>query len=125
MNPNVSPPLARMMALILLAGVHSTRADLLLLADDFNVTGTPNSEDANYNVGGRQTGALAPASWSEQGQGWQIQAGNGGANSFDQTLVYDGKGVLLSNTTKTTSTIASSSVVTTAETDSRMNSVGL
>ena len=52
------------------------------MSDDFTVTGTPNSEDANYNVGVRQTGALAPASWNEQGQGWQIQAGNGGANEM-------------------------------------------
>ena len=58
------------------------RASLLLLGDDFTVTGTPNSEDANYNIGGRQTGALSPITWSEQGQGWQIQAGNGGANEM-------------------------------------------
>jgi hypothetical protein len=82
MKSNVSPSLARMCALLLLAGVHSARSDLLLLADDFTVTGTSNSEDANYEVGVRQTGALAPASWSEQGQGWQIQAGNGGANEM-------------------------------------------
>lgn len=82
MNSMTSAFLPCMTALLLLAGVHSTRADLLLLTDDFTVTGTPNSEDANYNVGGRQTGALAPASWNEQGQGWQIQAGNGGANEM-------------------------------------------
>jgi hypothetical protein len=82
MNLKASPSLAHMMAWILLAGVHSSRADLLLLADDFTVTGTPNSEDANFNFDVRQTGALAPASWSEQGQGWQIQAGNGGANEM-------------------------------------------
>src|SRR3546814_15883700 len=30
------------------------------------------------------------------------RAGNGSASTFDQTVVYDGKGVLLSNTTKQT-----------------------
>src|SRR3546814_12302557 len=30
------------------------------------------------------------------------RAGNGSASTFDQTVVYDGKGVLLSNTTKPT-----------------------
>lgn len=71
-----------LMAMCILTGMHSARADLSLLGDDFTVTGTPNSEDANYNVALRQTGAVAPASWSEQGQGWQIQAGNGGLNEM-------------------------------------------
>ena len=64
-------------ASILVAGHQTARADLLL-GDDFTVTGTPDTYDANYNVAGRQTGAFAPVSWSEQGQNWQIQAGNGG-----------------------------------------------
>ena len=79
---NVFRSLAILAAPILCDGVLSARANLLLLGDDFTVTGNPNSEDANYNLAGRQTGALAPASWSEQGQGWQIQAGNGGADEM-------------------------------------------
>ena len=68
-------------AAILSVGQPFAHADLLL-GDDFTVTGNPNSEDANYNIAGRQTGALAPLAWSEQGQSWQIQAGNGGANEM-------------------------------------------
>ncbi|MFO1529132.1 MAG: hypothetical protein U1F77_05175 [Kiritimatiellia bacterium] len=79
--PSKSHAAGFLAAVLLSVGQPLARADLLL-GDDFTVTGTPNSEDANYNVAGRQTGSLAPVSWSEQGQGWQIQAGNGGANEI-------------------------------------------
>lgn len=47
------------------------------------------------------------------------RAGNGGASSFDQTLIYDGKGGLLGNTTKTTSgPAAGNASVVVAETGS-------
>ncbi len=82
MARNMNQATVGLMAMCILTGMHSARADLSLLGDDFTVTGTPNSEDANYNVALRQTGAVAPASWSEQGQGWQIQAGNGGLNEM-------------------------------------------
>ena len=78
MARNVFRSVAILAAPLLLAAVQSAPADLLLLGDDFTVTGTPDTYDANYNVPLRQTGAAAPASWSEQGQAWQIQAGNGG-----------------------------------------------
>lgn len=75
--PSKSHAAGFLAAVLLSVGQPATRADLLL-GDDFTVTGTPNTEDANYNVAGRQTGALAPVLWSEQGQSWQIQAGNPG-----------------------------------------------
>ena len=64
MARNVFRSVAILAAPLLLAAVQSASADLLLLGDDFTVTGTPDTYDANYNVPLRQTGAAAPASWS-------------------------------------------------------------
>jgi hypothetical protein len=58
--------------LTLLAFAFNAKA-AILLSDDFIATGTPDTNDINYNLLGRQTGTLATESWNKVGN---VQVGN-------------------------------------------------
>ena len=58
-----------------------------LLTDNFTGTGTPNTLDLNYNLAGRQTGTVAPTTYTLS-PGGNCQVGNGGEP-------HDGGNVLL------------------------------
>jgi autotransporter-associated beta strand protein len=66
-----------------------------VLTDDFTATGTPFSPDLNYNIAGRQTGSMAPQTWTKFNTSWGAQVGNpstdvgqpGGASNSNYLLL--------------------------------------
>ncbi len=60
-------------------------APVVLLTDNFTGTGSPDTQNLNFNVPARQSGSLGPVSWERNGN---VQVGNGGEP-------HDGGNVLL------------------------------
>lgn len=61
-----------------------------LVTDNFSATGNPNTADLNFNLANRQTGSLAPASWTPGGN---TQVGN--PTAVTQPLGVNGDYLLL------------------------------
>ena len=68
-------------------GFSNYKLNPVLLTDNFTGTGTPNTLDLNYNLAGRQTGTVAPTTYTLN-PGGNCQVGNGGEP-------HDGGNVLL------------------------------
>lgn len=87
-----------MLLITLLAALESAQAaPRLLLTDNYDGTGTPNTFDLNYNLGVRQTGEVAPVTYTATGN---VQVGNTGEpHDFGNVLLcaFGGNGALNHN----------------------------
>ena len=76
-KPMKAKLLSRVVSVVLLAGLRlSSAAPVVLLTDNFAGTATPDSNDLNYNLPGRQTGPLGMVSYTTDGN---TQVGNVGS----------------------------------------------